>query len=178
LVTEEVIDVVNCSDEVIGTASRATVHQNNLRHRAAHILVFNNSGELYVQRRSLDKDTSPGLWDTSAAGHVASCETYLAAAGRELHEELGLPQETKLEPLFKMDADVVTGFEFAWVYRCTATATVVPDPFEIMAGQWRDREQLSEWINCRPADFTTTFREIWTRLGNARLDVGQSHSAR
>lgn len=164
MVAEEIFDVVNSSDEVIGTASRTVVHAKQLRHRSAHILVFNSSAELYVQKRSLNKDTSPGLWDSSAAGHVGNGESYRAAAGRELYEELGLPLETTLEPLFKLDANIITGFEFAWVYRCVATAILQPDPVEISEGRWSDLKQLEEWINCRPANFTTTFREIWRRL--------------
>ena len=164
MVAEEIFDVVNSLDEVIGTASRAAVHAKQLRHRSAHILVFNSSGELYLQKRSLNKDTSPGLWDTSAAGHVGNGESYRDAAGRELHEELGLPLETTLEPLFKLDANFITGFEFVWVYRGIATAMLIPDPVEISEGRWSDVTQLEEWIKCRPTYFTTTFREIWRRL--------------
>lgn len=170
----EIFDVVNCVDEIIGTATREAVHANGLRHRSVHILVFNIAGELYMQRRSLDKDSAPGLWDTSAAGHVATAESYIVAAGRELNEELGLSQNTVLKPLFKLDACEATGLEFTWVYRCIATTTVIPDPVEILEGRWCAVEQLATWLRATPTDFTTTFRLIWPRLvenADARLAV-------
>ena len=160
----EIFDVVNNADEVIGTATRASVHANGLLHRAVHILVFNAAGELYMQRRSLDKDSAPGLWDTSAAGHVETAERYEVAARRELHEELGLRQSTELDRLFKLDACAATGHEFTWVYRCLATTAVIPDPVEIIDGRWCEVEHLAEWVRLRPSDFTTTFHLIWSRL--------------
>jgi len=161
---EEIFDVVNDVDEVIGTATRAEVHAKGLRHRAVHILVFNRSGEIYLQKRSLDKGCSPGLWDTSAAGHVESEESYALAAGRELHEELGLPEDTVLEELFKLSASSATGFEFVHVFRCVATTIVVPDPVEIMEGRWIEPHSLARWIARDRSEFTTTFQEICVKL--------------
>ena len=97
---EELFDVVNERDEVIGVAPRAQVHAEGLRHRAAHVLVFNPEGRLFVQRRSFAKDNSPGCWDTSAAGHLDAGEDYHAAALRELGEELGVAPDAPLEALF------------------------------------------------------------------------------
>ena len=71
-------------------APRSVVHARGLRHRAAHILAFDAGGRLYLQRRAFTKECSPGRWDTSAAGHLASGEDYATAARRELAEELGV----------------------------------------------------------------------------------------
>lgn len=161
---EEIFDVVDTDDLVTGRAARSEVHARGLRHRAVHILVFNELGELYVQRRSLDKDCSPGLWDTSAAGHVASGEAYAAAAQRELHEELGLPLGTVLDPLFKLQASAATGFEFVRVFRCITGAQPIPDPEEIMEARWIANDELARWLRRASADFTGTFREICARL--------------
>ena len=86
----EIFDVVNDRDEVIGSAPRNEVHRLGLMHRATHVLVFNSRGELFLQKRSQKKDRQPGLWDSSASGHVDKGETYDACAARELKEELGL----------------------------------------------------------------------------------------
>ena len=160
----EIFDVVNRADEVIGAATRASVHAKGLRHRSVHILVFNAAGELYMQRRSLDKDSAPGLWDTSAAGHVETSESYDAAARREVHEELGLGEDTELDRLFKLDACPATGYEFTWVYCCLATTAVIPDPVEILDGRWCEIERLAKWVGRRPSEFTPTFHLIWSRL--------------
>ena len=74
--SEEIFDVVNEQDQVVGQKPRSEVHRLGLLHRAAHILVFNCRGEVFLQKRSLTKDRQPGLWDSSASGHVDSGESY------------------------------------------------------------------------------------------------------
>ena len=87
----EMFEVVNERGEVIGTAPRADCHGNPaLVHRAAHVLVFNPSGALLLQLRSMSKDVQPGRWDTSVGVHLAVGETYERAAAREMQEELGI----------------------------------------------------------------------------------------
>ena len=78
---DETIDVVDSDDVIISKATRAQVHSNDLMHRSSHILVFNTSGSLFLQKRAMSKDESPGLWDSSAAGHVESGENYLKERG-------------------------------------------------------------------------------------------------
>ena len=72
-----------------------------LLHRAIHVFVFNKVGQLYLQRRSMAKDTAPGKWVSSCSGHVNSGEDYDKAAGRELIEEIGLHNPVDLKRLFK-----------------------------------------------------------------------------
>ena len=87
----ELLDIVNNDDEVVGQALRTACHGNPaLVHRAVHVLVFNRSGELLLQKRAADKDIQPDKWDSSVGGHLALGEPYLAAAYREMSEELGL----------------------------------------------------------------------------------------
>lgn len=94
---EEYFDVVNERDEPIGRAARREVHARGLWHRAVWVLVFDRAGRIFLQKRSMKKDMSPGLWDGSCAGHVDAGEDYDTAAVRELGEELGLHVTTPLE---------------------------------------------------------------------------------
>lgn len=88
---EEIFDIVDANDVVKGQATRSEVHGNPaLIHRVVHILVFNSKGELFLQKRGMDKDIQPGKWDTSVGGHVDSGESYTSAAYREMKEELGI----------------------------------------------------------------------------------------
>ena len=66
--SEEIFDVVNERDEVIGQAPRPEVHRLGLRHRAVHVLIFNARGEVFLQKRSMSKDTFPSVWDSSKVG--------------------------------------------------------------------------------------------------------------
>ena len=160
----ELFDVVDEFDRVIATASRAVVHRDGLRHRAAHILVYDAADRLYLQRRAFTKDCSPGCWDTSAAGHVSAGEGYATAAQRELEEELGIAGGPLLEPLFKLEAGPETGHEFVWVFRTTTTLVPRPDPVEIIDGRWCTRVEIADWMAREPASFTGSFRLIWSML--------------
>jgi len=88
---EELLDLVNERDEVTGSARRSEVHGNPaLIHRVAHVMVLNDDGGIFLQKRSSAKEVEPGKWDTSVGGHVDRGETYHAAARREMAEELGI----------------------------------------------------------------------------------------
>src|SRR6185503_18296399 len=106
---EEIFDVVNERDEVIGRNTRSEVHRLGLRHRAVHVLVFNAKGEIFLQKRSQTKDTFPGAWDSSAAGHLDCGEDYDACAVREMREELGIDAQRPPKRLFPITACVDTG---------------------------------------------------------------------
>jgi len=87
----EMFEIVDEQDRVIGVAPRSECHGDPaLVHRVAHVLVFRPGGELLLQKRSRHKDIQPGKWDTSVGGHLDPGEDYLAAAVREMREELGL----------------------------------------------------------------------------------------
>src|SRR5271157_2327940 len=125
---DEIFDVVNDRDEVIGQEKRGEVHRLGLKHRAVHVLVFNRRGEVFLQKRSMKKDTFPGAWDSSSSGHLDRGEDYDACAVRELREEIGLVVAQPPARLFKLDACAATGWEFVWVYRWEAEG-----PFELNA---------------------------------------------
>src|SRR5580698_9417315 len=131
--SEEIFDVVNDRDEVIGQTPRREVHRLGLKHRAVHVLVFNARGEIFLQKRSMTKDTSPGLWDSSASGHVDSGEDYDTCAIRELREEIGL-EPPPLRRLFKIAAGAETDQEHVWAYRCESEGPFTLDREEIDQG--------------------------------------------
>lgn len=162
-VHDEIFDVVNECDEVIGRETRREVHRQRLRHRATHVLVFNRAGQVFLQKRSMAKDNHPGVWDSSASGHLDCGEDYDACAVRELREELGWTAPAPLERLFKIDASPVTGEEFVWAYRCAAEGPFVLHPEEIETGGWFAPAELTRWIAERPEDFAPTLPVIWAR---------------
>src|SRR5260370_28968628 len=126
---EEIFDVVDENDRVIGRAPRSVVHAEKRLHRAVHVFVFNSRGELLLQKRSATKDEYPLCYTSSASGHLSAGEDYETAAPRELEEELGL--SGSLEWLAKFPAGPETSQEHTVLY-CTV-ADVLPgiDPHEI-----------------------------------------------
>ena len=138
----ELFDLVDENDNVIGTVTREEVHGNpSLIHRVAHVLVFNSSGYLYLQKRADDKDVQPGRWDTSVGGHVDSGEEYAAAAYREMKEELGIT-DTRIEPVHKylhsneFESEYVSTFKAVW------DGTITFDPGEIADGRFWSLEEI------------------------------------
>jgi len=88
---EEYLDILDEKGNKIGEKKlRSEVHRDGNWHLAAHVWIVNSKGELLVQKRSIDKDSSPGLWDISSACHVVSGEDATLAAIRETQEELGI----------------------------------------------------------------------------------------
>ena len=161
---EEIFDVVNERDEVVGQMPRREVHRLGLMHRAVHVLVFNAAGQVFLQKRSMTKDRQPGLWDSSASGHLAAGEDYDACAVRELHEEIGLEVITIPQRVFKLAACAETDQEHVWVYRCQAEGPFVLPPDEIERGEWFAPETVSGWMQERPQDFAAALLFIWSRL--------------
>lgn len=130
----EMLPVVDGRDRVVGQERRGVVHERGLRHRAAHVLVFDQVGRLYLQRRSAAKDTHPGKWTSSASGHVDPGESYEQAALRELGEELGLAGP--LDYLGTLPAQAATEMEFSAVYELRTRQEPSPDPHEICEGRF------------------------------------------
>jgi isopentenyldiphosphate isomerase len=88
---EELLDLVDLNDRVIGQKKRSEVHAENLtNYRLAECVIVNSKGQLWIPRRALHKGYLPGYFDTSAGGHVVSGESYEQALRRELKEELFL----------------------------------------------------------------------------------------
>lgn len=106
--TTEFFDLLNEKGEKTGRVKERTlVHRDGDRHGTAHIWIYrikNGLLEFLLQKRSENKDSFPGCYDISSAGHLSAGDDFFAAAKRELKEELGLSvQESALEFLCFME---------------------------------------------------------------------------
>jgi isopentenyldiphosphate isomerase len=97
----ELVDVLTDEGLLTGrTKAKDLVHRDGDWHGAAHLWNVSSDGRVLLQRRALVKESWPGLWDVSVAGHVTAGETALAAVVRETREELGLAVDASdLSPL-------------------------------------------------------------------------------
>jgi isopentenyldiphosphate isomerase len=163
-VNQEIFDVVNERDEVIGQQPRSEVHRLGLMHRAVHVLVFNARGQVFLQKRSMTKDRQPGLWDSSASGHVDAGEDYDACAVRELREEIGLRLSAAPHRLLKLAASAETDQEHVWVYRCEAEGPFRLHPEEIERGGWFVPAEVTRWMAERPEEFASALVLIWNQV--------------
>ncbi len=88
---DELIDIVDESGVLTGEVClKSKAHRFGYWHLCVDIWLYTRSGDLLIQKRIDHKDTFPGLWDVSVAGHVGAGEALIDAAHRELQEELGV----------------------------------------------------------------------------------------
>jgi isopentenyldiphosphate isomerase len=163
--SQELLDVVDADDRVIAVRTRGEIHRLGLMHRSVHILVFNSSDEFFIQKRSRHKDNNPGLWDSSAAGHVDSGEDYLSCALRELGEELGISESVPLEPVFHLAPSHANGMEHCTVYRCVYNGPLVLQAEEIDEGAWISQSEMNRRVGSQDPTMTRVLQLIWNNAG-------------
>lgn len=120
----ERVDVLSKDGSDAGySVTREEAHQKGLWHRTVHIWIINSKGMILLQKRSETKDTHPGKWDISCAGHLSAGDKSVQGAIRELKEELGISVQTEdLNYLFTIPQTTVvdrlniTDNEFSDVY--------------------------------------------------------------
>lgn len=142
---EELLDLVDQGDRVIGTVRKgATERDPALIHREVAILIH-RGGQLLWQLRSDAKTVMPLTWDIACAGHVGSGDQPLAAAHRELLEELGVGLE--LQELERRLVRQPSETYFAYVYAgaLPAAAALRLDPDEVAAVEWCDEPGYRRW---------------------------------
>ena len=125
----EFFDIVDETGQPTGEIiSRDEAHQKGTLHRTAHVWLVKKKPtgyDILLQKRSEEKDSYPGMYDTSSAGHISAGEEPLPSALRELKEELGLtalPDELKYAGTFRVQYEKVfhghmfRDNEVTWVY--------------------------------------------------------------
>lgn len=85
--------LVNSKDEVVGTMEKMAAHKSGELHRAFSVFIFNERGEMLIQKRATTKYHSAGLWSNACCSHPTLAETVEDAAKRRLKEELNLDAE-------------------------------------------------------------------------------------
>ncbi|MGW7433816.1 NUDIX domain-containing protein [Streptomyces sp. NPDC054861] len=148
---DEVLDVVDESDRVVGQAPRGEVYARGLIHRCVFVRVRDAEGRTFVHRRTPEKLLFPSMYDMFVGGVVGAGESYDAAALREAEEELGVRGLSRPEPVlrFLYDSGGVAGKWWSAVYEVRCTLPVDPQVEEVAwHGFVTDAElerRLPEW---------------------------------
>jgi len=154
---EEFITEVDKNDNFLGLRPRSDFYKNHeLIHRSTNLLLFNNKGELLLQKRSNNKKWFPGLYDFSASGTVGD-ESYEECMKREIKEELGL--NIKFVNLFKYLHSTNFGKAYKMVYTSTNNNKIFIDKFEVELIRWIKIPKLINEIIKYPKKFTPQFIE-------------------
>ncbi|HNX60204.1 MAG TPA: NUDIX domain-containing protein [Spirochaetota bacterium] len=161
--SDEYFDILNPDGTSAGYSfPRSRVHREGLWHRSAHIWVCDRHGRILLQRRALDKDTHPGLWDISAAGHLSAGEPSIDAAVREIREELGLvipPSRIifRFTDREEHSGATITDREFHDVFTLVVTdeeaEMIRPDPVELCDIRWLTVDEFGRELSASPELF-------------------------
>ncbi|MGH8494907.1 MAG: isopentenyl-diphosphate Delta-isomerase [Gammaproteobacteria bacterium] len=166
----EQLILVDTDDREIGHDSKAYCHDGaGVLHRAFSLFVFNDAGELLLQKRSASKRLWPLYWSNSCCSHPRRGEIMEDAIHRRLAQELGL--ESELEFLFKFRYQAKYGElgaenELCWVYAGNAKGPVHANVNEVAEWRYVRPAQLDIEIANRPERFTPWFKLEWKRLRN------------
>jgi isopentenyl-diphosphate delta-isomerase len=161
MTSEDQVILVDEFDNEIGRAGKLQAHIDGLLHRAFSIFLFNESGEMLLQRRSLVKYHSAGLWTNACCSHPRPGETTEHAAVRRLHEEMGLYSELTPMYTFKYRSEVGRGLvehELDHVFIGITNAIPNPNADEVMAYRYITINDLIREVAIAPAEYTAWFK--------------------
>jgi 16S rRNA (adenine1518-N6/adenine1519-N6)-dimethyltransferase len=178
--TDEIFDIVDEKDVVIGQEMRSIVHQRGLWHRGVHVLLFTQAGKLLVQQRSKDRVHAPSALDCSVSEHLKAGEDYHAAAVRGLKEEMGIDQN-ELQPLIKFRMNYgPNDNEISKLYKGKVDPSLVHfDPVEVEKIGYYSLTELEEFLIGKKFVFSYWFEQIlqWY-LGNpSALELLETYQA-
>lgn len=142
---EAIVDVVDADDRVIGTATRARMRAEGLRHRAVYVVVRTTDDRVVVHRRADWKDVYPGAWDLCFGGVLDAGEDWDHAAERELAEEAGV--EAPLRPLGAGSYDQGGAPVNGRVYECVHDGPYPCPDGEVVEVRAVPRSQLEAFLD-------------------------------
>jgi len=155
--------LVDENDNPIGTSEKLAAHQNGGQlHRAFSVFVFNDAGQIMLQRRAMEKYHCPGLWTNTCCSHPRPDETSVAAATRRLQEEMGFvcPLEEKFSFTYRAEfSNGLTEHEFDHVFVGTYNKSPQLNPAEAMDYKRVTVDELLTMIEKNPKTITP-----WTRI--------------
>jgi isopentenyldiphosphate isomerase len=171
---DELLDVVDADDRVVGQARREDVYAARQLHRTVMVVVRNPRGEVLVHRRTATKLTAPSQYDMVIGGVVDAGESYDDCAVRELAEEVGVCGAAPRRVLrFRYDdPDRLALPQWITVYETTWDGPVVPQPSEVAWWSWLPEPELSRWLADEPAAFCADSIEAWHRFRDATTGDG------
>jgi len=161
---KEMMVLVDEQDNQIGLMEKIETHEKCLLHRAFSGFVFNDSGELLIQKRSSTKYHNPGIWANTVCSHPRHGELIKDAVKRRLGEELGFILDFKVHQFFIYRAEFQNGLtEHELDYVCTARYDgqhIVQNPEEVAEIRWISIPTLMEEINADPDAFAYWLKKI------------------
>lgn len=171
---QEALILVNERDEPTGHLDKSACHDGEgIRHRAFSLFIFNNAGELLLQRRAANKRLWPNYWSNSCCSHPRQGESMELAVARRQQQELGL--SAQLQYLYKFEyqasyKQLGSEHELCSVYIGHSEIEPTINTTEISEWCWIDPEKLNSMFEEAPETMTPWFKMEWERLRQNHLD--------
>ncbi|MCX5197681.1 NUDIX domain-containing protein [Streptomyces sp. NBC_00249] len=143
---DEVLDVVDRDDRVVGRAPRGEVYRRGLLHRCVFVLARDERGRVFVHRRTASKLVFPSHYDMFVGGVLGTGEDYDGAALREAEEELGVSGLERPLPLFKFLYEGPGGAWWSYVYEVRCGLPVSPQVSEVAWHAWLEPAELERRV--------------------------------
>ncbi len=156
----EHVILVDENDGITGVCEKMLAHEQALLHRAFSVFIFNDNGEMLLQKRALTKYHSPGLWTNSCCSHPRPQEDTLHAASRRLQEEMGFSSPIKKAFHFVYRAAFENGLtehEFDHVFIGNYNGAISCNPAEVMEYAYLPLKVIKEKLISHPQFFTVWF---------------------
>lgn len=157
---EEKVVLVDKSGNQIGLMPKLEAHQKGILHRAFSIFLFNSENQILLQKRSLIKYHSAGLWTNTCCSHPRDGEDIIDAGKRRLYEEMGIKTELKKEFEFTYNVVLENGLtehEFDHVLIGNFNGTPILNKDEVEDWKWMSLEEIEKDINENKEDYTVWF---------------------
>ena len=162
---DERIIAVEADDRIVGYPNKLEAHLGDgTLHRAFSILLFNDSEQVLLQKRSQNKLLWPGFWSNTCCSHPRKGESLEQAVHRRIKEEIGCEADLYFIYRFTYHAtylDVGSEHEICSVYVGKPQTSISPNREEIDAHRWINFEDLDEWVVSSPDVFTPWFKLEW-----------------
>ena len=171
---DEQLILVDRDDNEIGYRSKAECHDGDgVLHRAFSIFLFNDAGELLLQKRAAKKRLWPGYWSNSICSHPRRGESLQIATARRLDDELGV--EASLERVYHFCYRARFGepgseHELCHVFLGRLHGEIGPNRNEIDAVRLIERGAVDGELRDNADKFTPWFRQEWRTLSEDYSD--------
>ncbi len=155
--------LVDKNDQQVGIMDKLSAHVEKRLHRAFSIFIFNNAGELLLQRRALEKYHSGGLWSNTCCSHPMPGELTIDAAHRRLLEEMGFDCPLQEQASLTYHAELDNGLtenEFDHIFFGRYDSNPVVNPDEVIDWQWIAPAPLLHRIKSQSETFTSWIKLI------------------
>ncbi|MFE9609214.1 NUDIX hydrolase [Streptomyces sp. NPDC006012] len=166
---DEILDIVDEHDRVIGQSPRGEAYARGLRHRCTFILARDAAGRIFVHRRTATKLAFPSHYDMFVGGVVGAGESYDDAALREAEEELGVSGLPRPSHLFTFLYDDDAGHSW-WsaVYEVRCDLPVRPQQEEIAWYDFLTEDEVERRLGEREWEWTPDGLAAYRRLREHR----------